>query len=79
MKKETYKELDSRLKVSKEGYLEDIEEKTILESSIGKLKLEILKKEQDVEKLEEYNNKLAEVSEKSFKLTLDKKQLEELK
>lgn len=78
LKKETYKELDSRLKVAKEGYLEDIEEKTILESSIGKLKLEILKKEQDVEKLEEYNNKLAEVSEKSFKLTLDKKQLEEL-
>ena len=78
LKKETYKELDSRLKVSKEGYLEDIEEKTILESSIGKSKLEILKKEQDVEKLEEYNNKLAEVSEKSFKLTLDKKQLEEL-
>ena len=77
LKKETYKELDSRLKVSKEGYLEDIEEKNILESSIGKLKLEILKKEQDVEKLEEYNNKLAEVSEKSFKLTLDKKQLEE--
>ena len=78
LKKETYKELDSRLKVSKEGYLEDIEEKNILESSIGKLKLEILKKEQELEKLEEYNNKLAEVSEKSFKLTLDKKQLEEL-
>ena len=78
LKKETYKELDSRLKVSKEGYLEDIEEKTILESSIGKLKLEILKKEQDVEKLEEYNNKLTEVSDKSLKLTLDKKQLEEL-
>ena len=78
LKKETYKELDSRLKVSKEGYLEDIEEKNILESSIGKLKLEVLKKEQDVEKLEEYNNKLAEVSDKSLKLTLDKKQLEEL-
>ena len=78
LKKETYKELDSRLKVSKEGYLEDIEEKNILESSIGKLKLEILKKEQDVEKLEEYNNKLTEVSAKSLKITLDKKQLEEL-
>ena len=78
LKKETYKELDSRLKVSKEGYLEDIEEKTILESSIGKLKLEILKKEQDVEKLEEYNNKFSEVNDKSLKLTLDKKQLEEL-
>ena len=78
LKKETYKELDSRLKVSKEGYLEDIEEKNILESSIGKLKLEILKKEQDVEKLEEYNNKFSEVNDKSLKLTLDKKQLEEL-
>ena len=78
LKKETYKELDSRLKVSKEGYLEDIEEKNILESSIGKLKLEVLKKEQDVEKLEEYNNKLSEVNDKSVKLTIDKKQLEEL-
>ena len=78
LKKETYKELDSSLKVTKEIYLEDIEEKNILESSIGKLKLEILKKEQDVEKLEEYNNKLTEVNDKSLKLTLDKKQLEEL-
>ena len=78
LKKETYKELDSSLKVAKEIYLEDIEEKNILESSIGKLKLEILKKEQDVEKLEEYNNKFSEVNDKSLKLTLDKKQLEEL-
>ena len=79
LKKETYKELDSSLKVAKESYLEDIEEKNILESSIGKLKLEVLKKEQDVEKLEEYNNKLSEVNDKSVKLTIDKKQLEELK
>ena len=78
LKKETYKELDSSLKVVKESYLEDIEEKNILESSIGKLKLEVLKKEQDVEKLEEYNNKLSEVNDKSVKLTVDKKQLEEL-
>ena len=78
LKKETYKELDSRLKVSKEGHLEDIEEKNILDGSIGKLKLEVLKKEQDVEKLEEYNNKLSEVNDKSVKLTIDKKQLEEL-
>ena len=78
LKKETYKELDSSLKVAKESYLEDIEEKNILESSIGKLKLEVLKKEQDVEKLEEYNNKFSEVNDKSLKLTLDKKQLEEL-
>ena len=78
LKKETYKELDSSLKVAKESYLEDIEEKNILESSIGKLKLDVLKKEQDVEKLEEYNNKLSEVNDKSVKLTVDKKQLEEL-
>ena len=78
LKKETYKELDSSLKVEKESYLEDIEEKNILESSIGKLKLEVLKKEQDVEKLEEYNNKLSEVNDKSVKLTIDKKQLKEL-
>ena len=78
LKKETYKELDSSLKVAKESYLEDIEEKNILESSIGKLKLEVLKKEQDVEKFEEYNNKLSEVNDKSVKLTVDKKQLEEL-
>ena len=78
LKKETYKELDSSLKVAKESYLEDIEEKNILESSIGKLKLEVLKKEQDVEKLEEYNNKLSEVNDKSVKLTVDKKQLKEL-
>ena len=79
LKKETYKELDSSLKVAKESYLEDIEEKNILDGSIGKLKLEVLKKEQDVEKLEEYNNKLSEVNDKSMKLTIDKKQLEELK
>ena len=78
LKKDTYKELDSSLKVAKESYLEDIEEKNILESSIGKLKLEVLKKEQDVEKFEEYNNKLSEVNDKSVKLTIDKKQLEEL-
>ena len=78
LKKETYKELDSSLKVAKESYLEDIEEKNILESCIGKLKLEVLRKEQDVEKLEEYNNKLSEVNDKSVKLSIDKKQLEEL-
>ena len=78
LKKETCRELDASLKGSNESYLEDIEEKNILESSIGKLKLEILKKEQDLEKLEEYNSKFSEVNDKSLKLTLDKKQLEEL-
>ena len=78
LKKETYKELESNLKAEKENHLEDVEEKNIIESSVGKLKLEILKKEQDVKKLEEYNNKLSEVNNKSLKLTIDKKQLEEL-
>lgn len=78
LKKETYKELDSSLKVAKESYLEDIEEKNILDSSVGKLKLEVLKKEQEVEKFEEYNNRLSELNEKKSKLDSDKKQLEEL-
>ena len=78
LKKETFSELESNIKDEKEGHLELNEEKNILESGIGKLKLEILKKEQDVEKLEEYNNKFSEVNDKSLKLTLDKKQLEEL-
>ena len=78
LKKETFSELESNIKDEKEGHLELNEEKNILESSIGKLKLEILKKEQEVEKFEEYNNKLSEVNDKSLKLNIDKKQLEEL-
>ncbi len=78
LKKEIFSELESNIKDEKECHLELNEEKNILESSVGKLKLEILKKEQDVEKLEEYNNKLSEVNDKSLKLTIDKKQLEEL-
>ena len=79
MKKETFSELESNIKDEKEGHLELNEEKNILESSIGKLKLEILKKEQEVEKFEEYNNRLSELNEKKSKTDFDKKQLEELK
>ena len=78
LKKETFSELESNIKDEKEGHLELNEEKNILESGIGKLKLEILKKEQEVEKFEEYNNRLSELNEKKSKLDSDKKQLEEL-
>ena len=78
LKKETFSELESNIKDEKEGHLELNEEKNILESGIGKLKLEILKKEQEVEKFEEYNNRLSELNEKKSKFDSDKKQLEEL-
>ena len=79
LKKETFSELESNIKDEKEGYLEFNEEKNILESSIGKLKLEILKKEQEVEKFEEYNNRLSELNEKKSNIDSDKKQLEDLR
>ena len=78
LKKETFSELESNIKDEKEGHLELNEEKNILESGIGKLKLEILKKEQEVEKFEEYNNRLSELNEKKSNIDSDKKQLEEL-
>ena len=78
LKKETFSELESNIKDEKEDYLELNEEKNILESGIGKLKLEILKKEQEVEKFEEYNNRLSELNEKKSNIDSDKKQLEEL-
>ena len=79
LKKETFSELESNIKDEKEGHLELNEEKNILESGIGKLKLEILKKEQEVEKFEEYNNRLSELNEKKSKTDSDKKQLKDLR
>ena len=78
LKKETFSELESNIKDEKEDHLELNEEKNILESGIGKLKLEILKKEQEVEKFEEYNNRLSELNVKKSNIDSDKKQLEEL-
>ena len=78
LKKETFSELESNIKDEKEDHLELNEEKNILESGIGKLKLEILKKEQEVEKFEEYNNRLSGLNEKKSNIDSDKKQLEEL-
>lgn len=54
LKKESIKEIEDSLKIEKENYFESNEEKSILDGSIGKLKLEILKKEQEVEKLKEF-------------------------
>ena len=79
LKKETFSELESNIKDEKEDHLELNEEKNILESGIGKLKLEILKKEQEVEKFEEYNNRLSELNEKKSNIDSDKKQLEDLR
>ena len=78
LKKETFSELESNIKDEKEDHLELNEEKNILESGIGKLKLEILKKEQEVEKFEEYNNRLSELNVKKSNIDSDKKQLEDL-
>ena len=57
LKKESIKEIEDSLKIEKENYFESNEEKNILDGSIGKLKLEILKKEQEVEKLKEFEKK----------------------
>ena len=77
LKKESIKEIDS-LKIEKENYFESNEEKNILDGSIGKLKLEILKKEQEVEKLKEFEKKSSELNDKKFNYEASKKHLEEL-
>ena len=61
-----------------ENYFESNEEKNILDGSIGKLKLEILKKEQGVEKLKEFEKKSSELNDKKLNFEASKKYLEEL-
>jgi len=77
-KKESVKEIETSLKSEKENYFESNEEKNILDSSIGKLKLEILKKEQEVEKLKEFEKKSSELNDKKLNYEASKKHLEEL-
>ena len=77
-KKESVKEIEASLKIEKENYFESNEEKNILDGSIGKLKLEILKKEQEVEKLKEFEKKSSELSDKKLNFEASKKHLEEL-
>ena len=78
LKKESIKEIEYSLKIEKENYFESNEEKNILDGSIGKLKLEILKKEQEVEKLKEFEKKSSELNDKKLNYEASKKHLEEL-
>ena len=78
LKKESIKEIEDSLKIEKENYFESNEEKNILDGSIGKLKLEILKKEQEVEKLKEFEKKSSELYDKKLNYEASKKHLEEL-
>ena len=79
LKKESIKEIEDSLKIEKENYFESNEEKNILDGSIGKLKLEILKKEQEVEKLKEFEKKSSELNDKKLNYEASKKHLEELR
>ncbi len=78
LKKESIKEIEDSLKIEKENYFESNEEKNILDGSIGMLKLEILKKEQEVEKLKEFEKKSSELNDKKLNFGASKKHLEEL-
>ena len=78
LKKESIKEIEDSLKIEKENYFESNEEKNILDGSIGKLKLEILKKEQEVEKLKASEKKSSELNDKKLNFEASKKHLEEL-
>ena len=78
LKKESIKEIEDSLKIEKENYFESNEEKSILDGSIGKLKLEILKKEQEVEKLKAFEKKSSELNDKKLNFEASKKHLEEL-
>ena len=79
LKKESIKEIEDSLKIEKENYFESNEEKNILDGSIGKLKLEILKKEQEVEKLKEFEKKSSELNDKKLNYEASKKHLNELR
>ena len=78
LKKESIKEIEDSLKIEKENYFKSNEEKNILDGSIGKLKLEILKKEQEVEKLKAFEKKSSELNDKNLNYEASKKHLEEL-
>ena len=65
------------MKIKNDILLESNEEKNILDGSIGKLKLEILKKTQEVDKFKEFENSQSELREKKSKYEVAKKQLEE--
>lgn len=78
-KKDFLGELEANLKTKNDILLESNEEKNVLDGSIGKLKLEILKKTQEVDKFKAFENSQSELREKKSKFEVAKKQLEELR
>ena len=78
-KKDVLQELEANLKIKNDILLESNEEKNVLDGSIGKLKLEILKKTQEVDKFKAFENSQTELIEKKSKYEVAKKQLEEFR
>ena len=78
-KKDFLQELEANLKIKNDILFESNEEKNVLDGSIGKLKLEILKKTQEVDKFKAFENSQTELIEKKSKYEVAKKQLEEFR
>lgn len=78
-KKDFLGELEANLKIKNDILFESNEEKNVLDGSIGKLKLEILKKTQEVDKFKAFENSQSELREKKSKFEVAKKQLEEFR
>lgn len=78
-KKDFLQTLEDNLKIKNDILLESNEEKNVLDGSIGKLKLEILKKTQEVDKFKAFENSQSELREKKSKYEVAKKQLEEFR
>lgn len=78
-KKDFLGELEANLKTKNDILLKSNEEKNVLDGSIGKLKLEILKKTQEVDKFKAFENSQSELIEKKSKYEVAKKQLEEFR
>ena len=78
-KKDFLGELEANLKIKNDILLESNEEKNVLDGSIGKLKLEILKETQEVDKFKAFENSQTELIERKSKFEVAKKQLEEFR
>lgn len=78
-KKDFLGELEANLKIKNDILLKSNEEKNVLDGSIGKLKLEILKKTQEVDKFKAFENSQTELIERKSKFEVAKKQLEEFR
>lgn len=78
-KKDFLQTIEANLKIKNDILLESNEEKKVLDGSIGKLKLEILKKTQEVDKFKAFENSQTELIERKSKFEVAKKQLEEFR